>query len=89
MSAFNSPIATGYLPTLTARVQEIEDGQWVATIDECPGCWNDGDTPEQAFDGLGDVLRGWLAVAKRFRHEGIDLPTTLTFTGQPDDGRDA
>lgn len=73
--------ATGeYQPVLHAQVKQLDDGSWFAHIEECPGCWNDGDTADQALDGLSDVLRGWIAVSARCGHDLSHLPSTTTYT---------
>lgn len=46
----------------TRKLVPDEDG-WFAFIEELPGCFADGDSPEEAWQQLEDVLVDWLAIA--------------------------
>ncbi len=76
----NDEVGGEFAQTLRAHVEQTEDGRWFAHIEQCPGCWNDGDTADEALDGLSDVLRGWLAVSARFGHDLSHTPSTITCT---------
>jgi predicted RNase H-like HicB family nuclease len=49
-----------------------EDGGYVARVPELPGCFADGDTPEEALTNLKVVLRDWLAISVE---RGDTIPT--------------
>lgn len=48
-----------------------EGGGYSIYFPDLPGCWSDGDTPEDAIENGWDALQSWLAVAQEF---GDDIP---------------
>lgn len=44
---------------------EDEEGEvgYVAEVQEMPGCISQGDTPDEAVDGILDAMEGWITVA--------------------------
>jgi predicted RNase H-like HicB family nuclease len=56
-------------------VEPQEDGTWLATCPDLPGCIATADTPDVALSRLRDVQASWLAVC----HErGIKVPEPAT-----------
>ena len=45
-----------------ARFEQMEDGQWFASIPEFSGVWASASTEEEARKELADVLDGWISV---------------------------
>ena len=43
-----------------------EGGGYSISFPDLPGCWSDGDTPEEAIANGRDALRAWLSVAQEF-----------------------
>ena len=59
----------------TLTVEPQEDGTWLATCPDLPGCIATADTPDAALGRLRDVQASWLAVC----HErGIRVPEPAT-----------
>jgi antitoxin HicB len=57
-----------------------EGGGYLAYYPDIPGCYADGETPEQAAHEAEDALRTWLLTAKEF---GEDIPDVkLQYSGQ-------
>jgi predicted RNase H-like HicB family nuclease len=42
-----------------------EEGGYIASVPELPGCVSEGDTFEEALAMIQDALRGWLHVAAK------------------------
>lgn len=45
--------------TVLISTSRLEDGLWVTTSDDAPGCWSDGRTKREAENRFCDVLRSW------------------------------
>jgi len=43
-----------------------EGGGYSISFPDLPGCWSDGDSPEEAIANGRDALRAWLSVAQEF-----------------------
>jgi predicted RNase H-like HicB family nuclease len=56
--------------TLTLR--RDEDGDWIARVQELPGCTADGPTRDAALADLDVAMREWLEAAVE---HGITVPT--------------
>ena len=52
-----------------------EDGAYIATPFELPGCAADGQTPEEALKNLRVVIEEWVQVAK---DEGREIPLPMS-----------
>ena len=48
-----------------------EEGGFVVSIPELPGCVSEGDTFEEAWEMIQDAMEGWLQVA---REHGDPIP---------------
>lgn len=46
-----------------------DDGVYLATVPELPGCTTHGDTRVEAVRMAEDAIEGWLAVAREFGRE--------------------
>ncbi len=53
----------GYSVRLSQLARE-DGGGWLASVPELPGCFADGETPDEAYAELKGVLEFWLQVAK-------------------------
>ena len=45
--------------------QLAEEGGFIVSVPELPGCVSEGDDFEHAWDMIQDALRGWLYVAQK------------------------
>jgi predicted RNase H-like HicB family nuclease len=52
-----------------------EDGAFLATVRELPGCMADGSTPEEALKNLKVIAQEWIETAKE---EGRKIPEPFT-----------
>lgn len=59
----------------TRVLKQDEDGQFIATIPELPGCMADGGTDIEALGNLKDVQAAWLQAAMK---AGTPIPTPQT-----------
>jgi predicted RNase H-like HicB family nuclease len=58
---------------LRARATELEDGRWVAELDDdFGGVWADGASRQESLTALADVLHEWLII--KAEHGDDDLP---------------
>lgn len=48
-----------------------EDGAYIVSVPELPGCMADGETPEEAAKNAEQVIAEWLETAKE---EGREIP---------------
>lgn len=55
-----------------------EDGVYVVTVPELPGCMTHGATPEEAVRQGRDAIATWLAVAHKW---GDPVPPPRVFAG--------
>jgi antitoxin HicB len=51
-----------------------ENGGYVSEVLELPGCFSEGDTPDEAMENLEDAMRGWFEFALE---QGREIPTPL------------
>lgn len=42
------------------RLYQDEDGDWIAEVDDLPGCVADGKTPDEAIKNLRDAMTSWI-----------------------------
>lgn len=47
-------------PYIRMLIPDPEEGGYIAEILELPGCVTDGDTPEEAYRNLEEVMAGWI-----------------------------
>jgi antitoxin HicB len=59
------------LPYRIALTQSTEGDDWVAQVEELPGCTAGGDTPEKAARAIRGAMRTWIEQALR---EGREIP---------------
>lgn len=52
-------------------IEPQEDGTWLATVPDFPGCIATADTPDQALERLRDVQESWIAACES---RGIAIP---------------
>jgi predicted RNase H-like HicB family nuclease len=43
------------------KIEQDEDGIFIATVPALPGCVSDGSTREEALENVQDAIEGWLA----------------------------
>lgn len=55
-----------------------DDGRYAGEILEFPGCFSDGDTPEEAYSNLEEAAGNWLESA---RAQGMPIPTPFASQG--------
>lgn len=55
-----------------------EDGVYVVTVPELPGCMTHGATPEEAVRQGRDAIATWLGVARKW---GDPIPAPRVFAG--------
>jgi predicted RNase H-like HicB family nuclease len=46
-----------------------EDGAYIASVPELPGCKADGSTPEEAVNALNVIISEWMETAKEEKRE--------------------
>ena len=49
--------------SFTIRFERAEEGGYVVTVPELPGCVTEGDTFAEALEMVKDAMAGWLHVA--------------------------
>lgn len=52
-------------------LKEEDGGGWAAEIIELPGCFSDGESPEEALINVRDAILGWIEIAKE---DGKTIP---------------
>ncbi len=57
------------------RIEQDEDGKFVAHCPTLPGCWSQGDTRAQAKQNITDAIAGYLA---SLRKHGDPIPLPIT-----------
>src|SRR3989304_3764734 len=65
----NKALATGYLRKPYARVIIPDDeGRYAAQVLEFPGCYSEGESPEEAYKNLEEAAQNWIesALAQSF-----------------------
>lgn len=68
------------------QLNEEDGGGWAAEVPELPGCFSDGETPEEALVNVRDAILGWMEIAKEDGKtipppgESIDLQYSGKFT---------
>lgn len=53
----------GY-PIRLFQLKEEDGGGWSAEVPDLPGCFSDGDTPEEALINIRDAILGWIEITK-------------------------
>jgi len=51
------------LPYTIELTPDPEDGGWVVSVKELPGCLSQGDTIEEAMEMIRDAMRGWIEIS--------------------------
>lgn len=66
-----------HYPFIVEQVEE-EDGStyWAAEVPDLPGCVATGDTPEELFETVADMIEAWIETA-RSRGQEIPEPSTV------------
>ena len=54
------------IKSFTIRFERAEEGGYVVTVPELPGCVTEGDTFAEALEMVKDAMTGWLYVAVKF-----------------------
>jgi len=49
------------------QFEEAEEGGYVVSVPDLPGCVSEGDTFEEALEMIKDAMSGWLMVAQEHR----------------------
>ncbi len=60
------------LPYRVELIPDPEEGGYVVSVPDLPGCISQGDTVEEAMEMIRDAQRGWLTVALE---HGDPIPT--------------
>lgn len=60
-------------PITLRRIAAEDGGGWLAEIIDLPGCFSDGETPQEALDNIEDAKKNWLEVAIE-RKQQIPIP---------------
>ncbi|MDO8752828.1 MAG: type II toxin-antitoxin system HicB family antitoxin [Anaerolineales bacterium] len=60
-----------YLKLPYSRILIPDEGSYAAEIMELPGCFSQGDTPDEAITNLGKAARSWIQVALA---QGLEIP---------------
>lgn len=76
---YNKDDFFGYSVRLS-QLSEGDGGGWIATVPELRGCLADGETPDEAYEELKEVLSFWLEVAKE---KGKNVPEPTAYK-EPD-----
>lgn len=53
------------------QLSEEDGGGWAAEVPDLPGCFSDGDSPEEALTNVRDAILGWIEIAKE---DGKEIP---------------
>jgi antitoxin HicB len=53
------------------RLYQDEEGDWIAEVDDLPGCIADGKTPDEAIENIGSAMASW--ISSRIAG-GLDIP---------------
>lgn len=77
MTTVEEYLSLPYRVALTPDRDEEGRSGWVAEALELPGCFSQGDTPDEAVAHVMDAMAGWIAVALE---DGREIPTP-----RPDD----
>ena len=59
------------LPYTIELTPDPEDGGWVVSVKELPGCLSQGDTIEEAMEMIRDAMSGWIEVCLE---DGVPIP---------------
>jgi len=46
-------------------LSEEDGGGYLATVPELPGCASDGQTRDEAIEGIGEAIESWIAMAHK------------------------
>ena len=60
-------------PIIIKKLKELDGGGYFAEIPDLPGCYSDGETPQEAYDNIQDAKKCWLEVAIEKEYD-IALP---------------
>jgi antitoxin HicB len=63
------------LPYTVELTPDPEDGGWVVSVKELPGCLSQGETIEEAMEMIQDAMTGWLELALE---DGDPIPEPRT-----------
>lgn len=58
----------GYKVQIEALSEE-DGGGFLATLPELPGCGSDGETRDEAIEGLEEAIDSWISMAQRLGRE--------------------
>lgn len=63
---------------LRVSAEQMDDGDWWAEMENCPGLWGSGPTREAAIDDCVDSFRGWLEIGEEIGsdHSAISFQWT-------------
>lgn len=68
-------------PAIIRPLTKDEGSGYLVEFPDIPGCYADGETPEEAIIAAEDALASWLKTAEDFG-DSIPKPAKETFSGQ-------
>jgi antitoxin HicB len=71
MKTIDDYLRLPYHVVLTFDQDEDGNGGWVAAVEELPGTYSQGVTPNEAVEGVFDAMQGWISVALE---DGREIP---------------
>jgi antitoxin HicB len=71
MKTIDDYLRLPYHVVLTVDQDEDGNSGWVAAVEELPGCFSQGVTPNDAVDRVFDAMQGWISVALE---DGREIP---------------
>lgn len=55
---------------VTYEFEAAEEGGYVVSVPDAPGCWSEGDSFEEALVNIKDALQGWTVVDEQVIRAG-------------------
>jgi antitoxin HicB len=55
-------------PIIVEPLSEEDGGGFIATVPDLPGCFSDGESPQEAVANVEDAIRVWIEAAHDMGH---------------------
>lgn len=55
-------------PIVVTPLSAEDGGGFAASVPDLPGCFSDGETPEEAVHNVQDAIRAWIEAAEDMGH---------------------